>query len=139
MCFGCSKEPSHRAGSFEYPHHMFLSRNNKNQLRILIWGPGQSLSHIRAGISNDRKLINSINLPEFGYFVESHSQLTQFLVCSVVKKFKVRKKVNIRNRNNQVPHPTQDTLWESDKYTRKRHTQESQKINPFPACHRQDI
>ena len=23
MCFGCSKEPSHRDGSFEYPQHMF--------------------------------------------------------------------------------------------------------------------
>ena len=23
MCFGCSKEPSHREGSFEYPQHMF--------------------------------------------------------------------------------------------------------------------
>ena len=23
MCFGCSKEPSHRDGSFEDPQHMF--------------------------------------------------------------------------------------------------------------------
>ena len=23
ICFGCSKEPSHREGSFEYPQHMF--------------------------------------------------------------------------------------------------------------------
>ena len=42
MCFGCSKEPSHRDGSFEYPQHMFWLRNKKNkfQLRTLIWGPG---------------------------------------------------------------------------------------------------
>ena len=42
MCFGCSKEPSHRDGSFEYPHHMFWLRNKKNnfQLRTLIWRPG---------------------------------------------------------------------------------------------------
>ena len=41
MCFGCSKEPSHRDGTFEYPHHMFWLRNKKNnfQLRTLIWGP----------------------------------------------------------------------------------------------------
>ena len=41
MCFGCSKETSHRDGSFEYPQHMFTLRNKKNnfQLRILIWGP----------------------------------------------------------------------------------------------------
>ena len=29
MCFGCSKEPSHRDGSFEYPQHMFWLRNKK--------------------------------------------------------------------------------------------------------------
>ena len=41
MCFGCSKELSHRDGSFEYPQHMFWFRNKKNnfQLRILILGP----------------------------------------------------------------------------------------------------
>ena len=40
MCFGCSKELSHRLGSFEYPQHMFWWRNKKNnfQLRTLIWG-----------------------------------------------------------------------------------------------------
>ena len=30
-------------------------------------------------------------------------------------KIKVRKKAKIRNRYNQVPHLTQDTIWESDK------------------------
>ena len=29
MCFGCSKEPSHWDGSFEYPQHMFCLRNKK--------------------------------------------------------------------------------------------------------------
>ena len=40
MYFGCSKEPSHRDGSVEYPQHMFWLRNKKNnfQLRI-IWRP----------------------------------------------------------------------------------------------------
>ena len=28
--FGCSKEPSHWDGSFEYPQHMFQLRNKKN-------------------------------------------------------------------------------------------------------------
>ena len=27
ICFGCSKEPPHREGSFEYPQHMFWLRN----------------------------------------------------------------------------------------------------------------
>ena len=42
MCFGCSKEQSHRDGAFEYPQHMFWLRNKKNnfQLHTLIWGPG---------------------------------------------------------------------------------------------------
>ena len=42
MCFGFSKEPSHRDGSFKYPQHTFWLRNKKNnfQLRTLIWGPG---------------------------------------------------------------------------------------------------
>ena len=46
MCFGCSKEPSHRDGYFEYPQHMFWLRNKKNnfQLHTLIWGPGHGLT-----------------------------------------------------------------------------------------------
>ena len=41
MCFGCSKEPSHRDTSFEYTQHMFWLRNKKNnfQLPTLIWRP----------------------------------------------------------------------------------------------------
>ena len=40
MCFGCSKEPSHRDGSFEYSQHVLVG-NKKNNflLRTLIWGP----------------------------------------------------------------------------------------------------
>ena len=37
------------------------------------------------------------------------------------------------NRYNQVPHLTQDTIWENDKNTRKHHIQESQVVSPFPA------
>ena len=32
MCFGCSKEPSHWDGSFEYPQHIFCLQNNKNKI-----------------------------------------------------------------------------------------------------------
>ena len=41
MCFGCSKELSHRDGSFEYPQHMFWMRNKENNfpIRTLIWRP----------------------------------------------------------------------------------------------------
>ena len=42
MCFGCSKELSHRDGSFEYAQHMFWMRNKENSFPIhaLIWSPG---------------------------------------------------------------------------------------------------
>ena len=33
MCFGCSKESSHRDGSFEYPKHMFWLRKKKNNFQ----------------------------------------------------------------------------------------------------------
>ena len=43
MCYGCSKEPSHRDGSFEYTQHMFWMRNKENNFPIcsLIWRPDQ--------------------------------------------------------------------------------------------------
>ena len=37
MCFGCSKEPSHRDVSFEYRQQ---NKKTNFQLRALIWGPG---------------------------------------------------------------------------------------------------
>ena len=39
LSFGCSKEPSHWDGSFEYPQHMFWMRNKVNSfpIRTLIW------------------------------------------------------------------------------------------------------
>ena len=41
ISFGCSKEPSHRDCSFEYPQHMFWLRNKKIifLLRTLIQMP----------------------------------------------------------------------------------------------------
>ena len=48
-----------------------------------------------------------------------------------VSSIKVSKKAKIRNRYNQVPPLTQDTTWETDKSTRKRHIQESQDVSPF--------
>ena len=34
MCFRCSREPSHRDGSFEHPQHMSWLRNKKNSLQL---------------------------------------------------------------------------------------------------------
>ena len=43
------------------------------------------------------------------------------------------KVAKIRNEYNQVPHPAQDTTWESDKKTQLDITYESQEVSPFPA------
>ena len=42
ICLGCSKEPSHRDGSFEYPQHMFWLRTKKiySELGPYIRKPG---------------------------------------------------------------------------------------------------
>ena len=47
--------------------------------------------------------------------------------------FKVCKYAKIKNRYNQVPHPTHDTTRESDENTTKHHAQESQEVSPFPS------
>ena len=36
-------------------------------------------------------------------------------------------------KDNQVPHLTRGTIWESDTNSRKHHSRESQEISPFPA------
>ena len=41
MCFGCSKEPSHRDCSFEYPQHMFWLSNKKKTSRVNVGTFGQ--------------------------------------------------------------------------------------------------
>ena len=53
--------------------------------------------------------------------------------CNRIQIIKVKKKAKIRNRCNPVPHPTRDTIIESDKNARKHHTQESQEVSPFLA------
>ena len=44
----------------------------------------------------------------------------------------VRAKGNFK-LSNGGPSYRKDTIWESDKNTRKHHTQESQEVGPFPA------
>ena len=41
MCIGCSKEPPHWDGSFEYQQHMFWMRNKETNfpIRTLFWRP----------------------------------------------------------------------------------------------------
>ena len=37
MCFGCSKETSHRDSSFVYPQQMFWLRNKKNNFQFQLY------------------------------------------------------------------------------------------------------
>ena len=59
-----------------------------------------------------------------------HNGLIGSLPLRLSTDKKVKKSVKIKN---QVPHLTQDTIWESDKNTRIHYTQESQDVSPFPA------
>ena len=79
MCFGCSKEWSHRDGSFEYPQHMFWLRNKDGLLcghidlshNILPWKGRENLHMVKLEIQecfqwvevqNKKKLELSENL-----------------------------------------------------------------------------
>ena len=53
--------------------------------------------------------------------------------CPGPEVIKVSKEAKIRNRFNQVPHLTQDTIWESDKNTIKHNIQENQDASHLPA------
>ena len=46
----------------------------------------------------------------------SHAPLVSYMHS--ISNIKVRMKANIRNRYNQIPHLTQDTIWERHKNTR---------------------
>ena len=61
----------------------------------------------------------------------SATQSITFISVECMRKMKVRKAANIRNRYNEVPHLTQDTTWESDK-TQLNITNKSQEVCPFP-------
>ena len=53
MCFGCSKEPSHPYGSFEYPQHMFWLRNKKINFCYTLLSGGLYISDVRELIQVD--------------------------------------------------------------------------------------
>ena len=53
-----------------------------------------------------------------------------FHVSDICMQCKEGKEAKIWNQYNQVPHLTQDTVWENDK---KHQIQESQEVSPFPA------
>ena len=50
------------------------------------------------------------------------------MICFMFAQYKSKAEAKPRNRYNQVPQLTRDTLWENE-----HHTQESQGISNFPA------
>ena len=44
----------------------------------------------------------------------------------------VDSKAKIRNRHNQIPYLTRNTIWKRDKTTRNHNVQKSQEVSPFP-------
>ena len=54
----------------------------------------------------------------------------------VVCIFRKSKEGTDQESYNQLPHLIQDTIWETNKNTRKHHTQERQEVSPLPAADR---
>ena len=62
MCFGRSKEPSHRDGSFEYPKYMLWPRNEKNARKFIFEVSKTS----PFSYSDKRESLHFQNIPLFG-------------------------------------------------------------------------
>ena len=112
-------EISHSYFEFTSIHANFLHRDATIRIEV-------SHSYIEMLHSN-KKLSHS-------YIEMSHSYIekAQCYTPHSCIEVQVRTKAKIRNRCNQVPHLTQDTICESDKNTRKQNTQDSQGASPFP-------
>ena len=78
----CSKEPSHRGSSFEYPQHMFWMKNKENsfQIHTLTWRPGHNREMTS---SNPIKYIflHGNSLREAVWSRKIHVQIMTFTCC----------------------------------------------------------
>ena len=59
ICFGCSKEPSHWDGSFEYTQHMFWLRNKKIISYLKAWDVQAGLRFSDIRLSQNRHFVLS--------------------------------------------------------------------------------
>ena len=74
----------------------------------------------------DKPLVVYMFSHQIMQFLESYIRVHVSLSLSIVQL-----KAMSRMRYNQVPHLTRDTIWESDKNTRKINTEEMQIASPF--------
>ena len=66
--FWCSKEPSHRDGSFEYPQHMFGFRNKKiNFSYTLFFGglPRVFIVHIKGRVKGSHVSVSKLRCTSY--------------------------------------------------------------------------
>ena len=78
ICFGCSKEPSHWDGSFEYPQHIFWLRNKKIifLLRTLNQSTESTVSNSHHTISFSCSTLRSVLLQWLQYRTIENSDYT---------------------------------------------------------------
>ena len=90
MCFGCSKAPSHRDGSFEYAQHLFWLRNKKNnfQLLTLMWGPVTYIHSLAMWCLNVLPEPSSTSLPSW-VKVSSTSLPSWVKVFRIIPEFRI--------------------------------------------------
>ena len=88
MCFGCSNEPSHRDGSFEYPQHKFWRRNKENNfpIRTLIWRPVLPAG-LESHVVRELAFFNFLKIPNFGNTInlEIGSKTYEILTVTCLK------------------------------------------------------
>ena len=84
MCFGCSKEPSHCDGSFEYPQRMFWMRNKENNFPIhTLSGTGGLLK----SFLQNRKLEHLIHTV---YVINNNNESGRFTLVSSTQSLEVQ-------------------------------------------------
>ena len=89
MCFGCSKEPSHWDGSFEYPQHMFWLRN-KISFSYAVLSGGLSMTY-RMTYRNEQQMkghgISTIPQKRYLLWHEEHLTLCMLANFSCSDKY----------------------------------------------------
>ena len=91
MCFGRSKEPSHRDGSLKYLQHMFWLRNKKNNFLLctLIWGPELYVESQAYAISTKSCKLVQVYLNHLACSSSMHAGYLSCFCCHLLTFFKI--------------------------------------------------
>ena len=90
MPFGCSKEPSHWDGSFEYTQYTIWLRNKNNniQLHTLIWQPGYMHLIMNLSVSLKTKFFKG-DKRNIAIFLVEKSILSLFMTLIFFQSFQI--------------------------------------------------